>query len=131
MRAHWCLVNVLVTGCAGFIGSRVCLRLLELGHTVTGVDNLNAAYDVRIKQWRLDNLRQSGGLTFIKVDTQGSDLRVLQGAIETIKRCLPTIVFEFERIMTKYHGAELSDYEDFFETIGYKLTVLKNQFDGK
>ena len=61
-------MNVLVTGCAGFIGSRVCLRLLELGHTVTGVDNLNTAYDVRIKHWRLDNLRRSDGLTFVRMD---------------------------------------------------------------
>ena len=35
----------LVTGAAGFIASQVCKLLLEAGHTVVGVDNLNEAYD--------------------------------------------------------------------------------------
>ena len=43
----------LVTGCAGFIGWKACEFLLADGHTVVGVDNLNDAYDVRLKQWRL------------------------------------------------------------------------------
>ena len=43
----------LVTGCAGFIASRVADLLLETGHCVVGVDNLNDAYDPRLKQWRL------------------------------------------------------------------------------
>lgn len=47
----------LVTGAAGFIGSRVSQMLLEEGHSVIGIDNLNHAYDVRIKHWRLQNLK--------------------------------------------------------------------------
>jgi nucleoside-diphosphate-sugar epimerase len=46
----------LVTGAAGFIGARVSQMLLEDGHTVIGIDNLNDAYDVRIKHWRLKSL---------------------------------------------------------------------------
>jgi len=46
----------LVTGAAGFIASRVCELLLVDGHTVVGVDNLNAYYDVRLKDWRLARL---------------------------------------------------------------------------
>ena len=49
--------RVLVTGCAGFIGSKVCQMLLEQGHAVVGVDNLNQAYDIRLKEWRLSQLR--------------------------------------------------------------------------
>lgn len=49
-------MNYLVTGCAGFIASRVCEMLLEQGHTVVGVDNLNDYYDVRLKDWRLSRL---------------------------------------------------------------------------
>ena len=49
-------MNILVTGCAGFIGSHVSRLLLERGDSVTGIDNLNDAYDVRLKQWRLDGL---------------------------------------------------------------------------
>jgi len=40
----------LVTGAAGFIGSKTSDLLLEAGHTVVGVDNMNDAYDVRLKE---------------------------------------------------------------------------------
>jgi UDP-glucuronate 4-epimerase len=43
----------LVTGAAGFIGMHTCLRLLERGERVIGVDNLNDYYDVALKQARL------------------------------------------------------------------------------
>jgi nucleoside-diphosphate-sugar epimerase len=47
---------LVLTGCAGFIGSKVADLLLADGHTVIGIDNLNDAYDVRLKQWRLDRI---------------------------------------------------------------------------
>lgn len=46
----------LVTGCAGFIASRVADMLLGAGNEVVGVDNLNEAYDPRLKRWRLERL---------------------------------------------------------------------------
>ena len=52
---------VLLTGCAGFIGSNVARGLLKEGHEVIGVDNLNDAYDVRLKDWRLSQLRKESG----------------------------------------------------------------------
>ena len=48
----------LVTGAAGFIASNVCTILLDQGHHVIGVDNMNDAYDVRLKHWRLERLRK-------------------------------------------------------------------------
>ncbi|MCX6034364.1 MAG: NAD-dependent epimerase/dehydratase family protein, partial [Chloroflexi bacterium] len=47
------MANYLVTGAAGFIGSRLTEILIEQGNSVTGVDNLNDAYDVRMKEFRL------------------------------------------------------------------------------
>jgi nucleoside-diphosphate-sugar epimerase len=51
------MAHYLVTGCAGFIASRVTELLVEAGHTVTGIDNLNDAYDRRLKHWRLERLK--------------------------------------------------------------------------
>lgn len=51
-------MKCLVTGAAGFIGFHVSERLLQAGHQVVGIDNLNNYYDVSLKQARL-NLLQS------------------------------------------------------------------------
>jgi UDP-glucuronate 4-epimerase len=58
----------LVTGCAGFIASGVADLLLQAGHEVVGVDNLNDAYDPRLKHWRLEQLRPREGFSFHQID---------------------------------------------------------------
>lgn len=50
-------MRYLVTGCAGFIGWKVTEFLVADGHTVIGIDNLNDAYDVSVKEWRLSLLK--------------------------------------------------------------------------
>lgn len=60
-------MKYLITGAAGFIGFHVSQRLLEAGHQVVGIDNLNDYYDVSLKQARLDLLVQPG-FHFHKVD---------------------------------------------------------------
>jgi UDP-glucuronate 4-epimerase len=62
--------SYLVTGAAGFIGSKVAEQLLAEGHTVVGVDNMNDYYDVRLKEWRLNGLRHKPGFVFHKVDIE-------------------------------------------------------------
>lgn len=62
------MANYLLTGAAGFIASRVAEMLLEAGHTVTGIDNLNDAYDVRMKEYRLARLLPQPGFTFLRLD---------------------------------------------------------------
>jgi len=61
-------MKLLVTGCAGFIGSKVSEYCLRHGHQVTGVDNLNGAYDVGLKEWRLSRLEEVSGFTFMRGD---------------------------------------------------------------
>jgi len=59
----------LVTGCTGFIGYPLCLRVLQDGHSVVGVDNMNAYYDVQLKRDRLDQLQKLGEFSFHLLDT--------------------------------------------------------------
>ncbi|MBJ8369509.1 NAD-dependent epimerase [Citrobacter cronae] len=60
-------MKYLVTGAAGFIGFHVSKRLLEAGHQVVGIDNLNDYYDVSLKQARLELLVHPG-FQFHKID---------------------------------------------------------------
>ena len=60
--------HYLVTGAAGFIGARTSTMLLEQGHTVVGIDNINDAYDPRIKDYRLKKLQALNGFKFHKHD---------------------------------------------------------------
>ena len=62
------MAKYLVTGAAGFIGARVAEMLLASGHTVIGVDNINDAYDVRLKQWRLARLQSNPSFHFERLD---------------------------------------------------------------
>ena len=61
-------MTVLVTGAAGFIGYHVAEALLAQGRRVIGVDNLNAFYEVSLKQARLARLEAHNGFTFRKLD---------------------------------------------------------------
>ena len=61
-------MKILVTGAAGFIGSALCIRLLQRGDDVIGVDNLNDYYDVQLKQARLNRLLDYTKFTFKKLD---------------------------------------------------------------
>jgi UDP-glucuronate 4-epimerase len=61
-------VRYLVTGTAGFIGYHVAERLLARGDEVTGLDNVNDYYDVRLKEARMARLEGKRGYDFIKLD---------------------------------------------------------------
>lgn len=61
-------MRLLVTGAAGFIGMHACARLLERGHEVCGIDNLNAYYDPALKRARLACLQGHPGFAFEKID---------------------------------------------------------------
>jgi UDP-glucuronate 4-epimerase len=59
---------ILVTGAAGFIGSHVAHRLLELDRRVVGVDNLNGYYDPALKRARLERLKPFANFQFEQID---------------------------------------------------------------
>ena len=66
-------MRILVTGVAGFIGMHVTLRLLNDGHEVAGLDNLNDYYDVSLKQARLDHIGSPNQFAFHKLDLADRD----------------------------------------------------------
>ncbi|MGD0004417.1 MAG: NAD-dependent epimerase/dehydratase family protein [Anaerolineaceae bacterium] len=82
------MARYLVTGAAGFIASRVTEFLLADGHSVIGVDNLNDAYDVRMKEYRLQKLVGLPGFTFRRMDIsdrqQVSELSEVVGYVDAI-----------------------------------------------
>ena len=66
-------MKFLVTGSAGFIGSALCIRLLERGDEVVGIDNLNKYYDPVLKERRLDLFKDNPKYTHIKMDIENED----------------------------------------------------------
>lgn len=66
-------MKILVTGVAGFIGMHVSLRLLNDGHEVIGVDNLNKYYDVNLKQSRLNKVLEFKNFEFIAIDVENKE----------------------------------------------------------
>ncbi len=80
------MANYLVTGAAGFIGARTAETLVSDGHTVLGIDNMNDAYDVRMKEHRLASLRKLPGFEFRKVDISFEDdlARLRDGKFDAI-----------------------------------------------
>lgn len=85
--------RILVTGAAGFIGSTLCQRLLELAEVCTysieviGVDNMNDYYDVNLKKARVKKLQKNQMFTFIKGDIADKEL-----ITETFREYQPHIV---------------------------------------
>jgi UDP-glucuronate 4-epimerase len=66
--------RVLLTGAAGFIGWETAKTLLADGKIVIGVDNLNDYYDVRLKAYRLDDLKERKNFFFHQADIENMEV---------------------------------------------------------
>lgn len=60
--------NIIVTGCAGFIGFHLTRRFLQNSKNVIGIDNLNNNYDLSLKKDRLKILKKYKNFIFLKID---------------------------------------------------------------
>lgn len=67
---------ILVTGCAGFIGSNLCMRLLKDydDAVLVGLDNMNDYYDVNLKQYRLNKIIDYSNFIFVRGDLADKNL---------------------------------------------------------
>jgi UDP-glucuronate 4-epimerase len=92
--------HYLVTGAAGFIGARTSEMLIGQGHTVVGVDNMNDAYDVRIKDFRLRNLQKLAGFEFVRDDI--SDREILNRPSPITKRPFDAVINLAARAGVRY-----------------------------
>ena len=63
---------IVVTGCAGFIGSKTAELLLSQGELVLGIDDLNDSYDAALKRWELAEV----GTAFVKLDAEQQRVRM-------------------------------------------------------
>jgi len=74
--------TILVTGSSGFIGSNLCRVLLEQYNDIKiiGIDNMNDYYDVALKEYRLNQLKNYSNYTFIKGDI--SDKKLVDDVFE-------------------------------------------------
>jgi FkbM family methyltransferase len=77
-----------------------------------------------LNAYSLDDLHIEN-VSLIKIDAQGADLRILQGAKNTITRCRPIILFEWERDLYKQHGGSFPEVEAFFTELQYNLSILQ------
>ena len=66
---------------------------------------------------------------FIKIDVQGADGEVLLGGVETLRRCRPVVVFEWEEALSKNFGVTFQSLKQTFYREGYKLELLHQHND--
>ena len=79
------IMKILVTGCAGFIGSHVCERLLQDKHIVFGIDNLSGYYNVIQKQENIEILKLYPNFLFNIVDiTDKKQLNIINRSFDVI-----------------------------------------------
>lgn len=80
-------MKVIVTGCAGFIGFFLSRKLCENGFEVLGIDNLNDYYDISLKEYRLEKLRNFDNFKFQKGDIVNKEF-----VMGSFKKFMPDLV---------------------------------------
>ena len=81
-------MKILVTGAAGFIGSHTTRKLIERGHEVVGLDNLNDYYEVQLKRDRLARLQAHAKFRFVKLDVADREGMAALFAAEGFERVI-------------------------------------------
>ena len=77
--------KLLITGCAGFIGYNLCIKMLKEGSTILGVDNFSDAYSNLLKKARIEELERFEAFSFLNIDLsdyQNYDL--IEGSFDAV-----------------------------------------------
>jgi len=90
-----------------------------------GIDP-NASEGRAVKTITIDSLGIEAPISVIKVDIQGSDIFALRGAVETIRRHQPAIIFEYEEQFQAAFKTSARDYDEFIRNIGYRAHKVVN-----
>jgi FkbM family methyltransferase len=65
-------------------------------------------------------------VALIKIDVQGADGEVIKGALKTIQRCRPVVIFEWEEVLSQAFPATLAEIQALLKGTGYNVEVLKS-----
>lgn len=84
----------------------------------------NSKEGTEVKTITIDSLNIEMPISFMKVDVQGADLFAMQGAVKTILKHRPTIIFEFEQPIQNEFKTCFNDYVEFVRRINYKFTEI-------
>lgn len=110
------------------IGGDIDYNLIENAAALSF--EIAAPGDPHVDAIALDDLALEN-VSLIKIDTQGSDLRVLAGAERTIAKSRPVVLFEWERDLAALHGATLEGFLEFFGKLDYDVEILHETSPGR
>jgi nucleoside-diphosphate-sugar epimerase len=77
-------LTLLVTGCAGFLGSHLSERLTDAGEDVVGVDSFTDYYSRELKERNLEGLRDRAGFTLFELDLGSDPLGGVLDGVDTV-----------------------------------------------
>lgn len=103
--------NLLITGCAGFIGSNLCLSLLQQGHVVAGIDNFDPYYPRQVKEKNMFPLFEYANFTFFETDL-------------TDKKALDLLPRNLQPEIVVHLAAKVGIRSSFLDPDGYSRTNL-------
>ncbi len=88
---------------------------------------------ITVKTNCLDNIiiPQLIKIDLIKIDVEGAEMKVLEGAVQTIEKYSPVIIFEFGIGGSDIYGETPEKLKAFFENLNYRVSLMEDYLDGK